>query len=64
MITGRVSEKTHISTINKKEINLYKELLNDVSVAFNGAKQLKNERSEKICSREDFSVGEVNYFVY
>lgn len=50
--------------MNQKKISVYKEVLKDVSVTFNGAKKIIEEEIEETCSREKLCVEKVIYFVY
>ena len=52
-------EESHISRMNKKKINVYKEVRKDVDITFNEAEEFINERIEEIWSREKHSAEEV-----
>ena len=48
--------------MNKTKLDVYRELLRDVSQNFEGAENVIKQRIEKICERKNKSVEEVFYF--
>ena len=48
--------------VNKTKLDVYREVLRDVSQNFEGAENVIKQRIEKICERKNKSVEEVFYF--
>ena len=48
--------------MNKTKLDVYREVLRDVSQNFEGAENVIKQRIEKICERKNKSVEEVFYF--
>ena len=48
--------------MNILKMKIYKRVLKDVLRKYEGAEEFINSRTEKICSQEKQSVGEVIYF--
>ena len=55
ILARRIVQETHIHN-EPKEINIYKVVLRDVGVVFNGAENFINEWTDEICSHEKLSV--------
>lgn len=55
IIACKIIQETHIHN-EPKEINIYKAVLRDADVAFNGAENFINEWIGEICSHEKLSV--------
>lgn len=55
-------EETFIFTVNQMKINVYKELLKCIGVAFNGTEKFINKRIGETYSRENLFAEEAIYF--
>ena len=50
--------------MNKTKIEIYQEVLREVSQNFEGVEEFIKQRIQEICDRKKISVEEVIYFVY
>ena len=53
--------RTREAKINNVKINVYKKVLQELCVKFNGAEAYIKERIEDLCSENKLSVEEVTY---
>ena len=60
-LRAREKEVIHISKMNQKKLNIFKEIFQDVGAAFNGTKKIY-QMTEVMFSREKLSVEQVIYF--
>ena len=56
--------KRRIATITKTKVQIYEEVLRDVSANFGGGEKIIRERIKEICFREKLPVEGVIYFPY